>query len=76
MNTISEQWQSFSSVLPAGAGKIQRQEVRRAFYAGAKAVLNLSAVIADQSEDAGVQMLEGLHEECRRFFQHVQEGKA
>lgn len=74
MNTIAEQWAIFEMlVMPKDASPVQRQEMRRAFYAGAEAMLRLQYVACDKgvSENGGVMMLEGWHDECRRFAQQV-----
>jgi hypothetical protein len=79
MNTILEQWESFSAMaLPLDAPPIQRQEMRRAFYAGAEAMARIQFSVGDRamSEDAGVQVLEGCHDELRGFARRVVEGKA
>ena len=77
--TIAGLWASYSSsVLPASAGEIQRQETRRAFYAGASGLLGIMSGIGepDVSEDAGVAVMEGLHQEATAFAQDVIEGRA
>lgn len=79
MNTITEQWALFeSSVMPKDAPPIQRQEMRRAFYSGAEAMLRIQHAIASGtvSEDAGVAILQGLHEELHGFAWMVATGKA
>lgn len=79
MNTIAEQWASFeAAVMPASAGPVQRQEMRRAFYAGFEGALRIAWNIGDESvsEDGGVAILEGLHEECRMFAAQVGRGEA
>ncbi len=79
MNTIQEQWELFAAlVVPKDAPPIQRQETRRAFYAGAEAMARIQFAVGDKamSEDAGVQVLEGCHDELRRFAQQMKEGKA
>jgi hypothetical protein len=79
MRTIADQWALFEKlVIPANAPPIQRQEMRRAFYAGAEALLGLQMEIGDGSitEEAGVAIIEGWHDECRRFAAMVAEGKA
>lgn len=55
---------------------MQRQETRRAFFAGASAMLNLQMEMAELSEDAAVAVLNGLHEEAGSFAVMVMEGKA
>ena len=70
MNSIQQQWALFqSTVVPGNAPAIQRSEMRLAFYGGAEAVLRIlwNTSGKETSEDAGVAILEGLHEECRRF---------
>ena len=79
MNTIAEQWASFEVlVMPQDAPAVQRQEMRRAFYSGAEAMLRLQYTVGgnDVSENAGVMMLEGWHDECSLFAQQVASGDA
>ena len=79
MNTIADQWAAFEVlVMPKDAPPVQRQEMRRAFYAGAEAMLRLQHAATEPgiSENAGVMMLEGWHDECRRFAQQVSQGLA
>ena len=79
MRTIAEQWADFERlVLPRTAGAVQRQETRRAFYAGAQAALTVSVEIADAdlSDEAGAAVLEGLHDECQRFAGEIAAGRA
>ena len=79
MRTIADQWADFERlVLPKSAGAVQRQETRRAFYAGAQAALTVAIQIADAdpSDEAGAAMLEGLHDECRRFGEEIAAGRA
>jgi hypothetical protein len=79
LRTIAQHWAAFERlVLPADCGPVQRQEMRRAFYCGAHAVLTITLEIssAEVSEDAGAAILEGLHDECRRFATDVQERRA
>ena len=79
MNTIAEQWGLFEkAVIPIDAPAIQRQEMRRAFYGGAAALLRLQWVVGDGAigEDAGVAIIEGWHDECLRFAEDVSKGRA
>lgn len=79
MDTIAAFWESYRrEVLPADAPDIQVQECRRAFYAGAKAVVAIVTEIGDDSvtEDQGLDILTGLHEECRTFVADVMRGRA
>jgi len=77
MNTIQQQWETFSDLcMPKDAPEIQTQEMRRSFYAGAEGMIQLLYTTFEVSEDAGVAMIEGWHEECRQFSQQVAQGKA
>lgn len=79
MNTIQQEWESFrDEVIPDDAPNIQIIEMRRAFYAGAQAVLNLQIAITgpEISEDAGAAIIEGWHDELRIFADQVRKGKA
>ena len=77
MNTVQEQWAMFETlVMPKNAHATQRQEMRRAFYSGVEATLRLQHAMGDVSDDAGVAMIEGWHDECRRFAQQVAIGAA
>lgn len=72
MNTISilDAWTDFENdVIPLDAPPIQHIEMRRAFYAGAIAILQFTKKIADiPDEREGMQMLERLHVEKRAFM--------
>ena len=53
MKTIFEEWHSYErDVVPANAPNVQREECRRAFYAGAMAsfTLTLEAVAHDDDD--------------------------
>lgn len=74
MNTIQEQWAQFRTlVVPKNAPPVQVSEMRMAFYAGVEAMLRIQFAISDDSisEDSGVAMLEGIHDECRRFASEI-----
>lgn len=75
--TIAAQWVNFSlAILPADASQVQRTEMRKAFYAGAAAMLGECGAIADLSDDAGVAVLEGLHQEVLLFTAEMVAGGA
>jgi hypothetical protein len=75
---IKEEWNSFDKdVVPAGAHHVQRQEMKRAFYAGAHAILCQVRAIGEDdavSELDGVRILEGLWQESLRFKESVLRG--
>lgn len=61
-NTIAEQWAAFEAlVMPKDAPPVQRQEMRRAFYSGAEAMLRLQYAAGDPSvsEEGGVLLPDG-----------------
>lgn len=80
MNTIAEQWELLErAVMLKDAPPVQRQEMRRAFYSGAGAILHMQWSISGDksiSEDAAVAIMEGWHDECQRFAQQVAAGAA
>ena len=77
MNTIQSFWESFSKdVIPEDAPEVQRKEMKRSFYAGCYTVLQITYGIGDEavSEEAGIQMLETLHQESRIFLDRIGRG--
>lgn len=80
MKTIAEQWADFESVvIPRSAGGAQRQEMRRAFYAGFHSALECALQAADESgddDDLGARMLQSLRDECKKFAVAVVAGRA
>ena len=73
MNKIQEQWFMLEKfVVPETAPEIQRQEMRRAFYAGMMRLQWNKSI----SEDAGVAILEGCREETKTFATQVKNGDA
>ena len=77
-NTIGDVWAIYdAATLAKDAGPVQRQECRRAFYAGAAAALELFIQIADPGfeEDAGVARLEAMQRELVRFAGGLETGR-
>jgi len=69
MNTIQSGWEGFeNAVVPKNAPMIQRNEMRKAFYAGALHLLVLTGDIAELNEDAAIAVLQHLHEEAVNFL--------
>lgn len=78
MKTIFSEWQSFErDVVPAAAPAIQREEMRRAFYAGAQAMYALVMVeaVAPDNEDDCEANLEALQQELAAFPTDLREAK-
>jgi hypothetical protein len=79
MRTIAALWESYSrEVIPAAANDIQRQEMRRAFYAGAGSMMGLVYDLGEDSisEDAGIAVMQGLVDEAHAFSAAVVAGQA
>ena len=77
---MAEQWDSFArAVLPKDAPAVQRQEMRRAFYAGAQGILHgVIAAFAPESEptDEDLQVMANLEIELSEFAESVKKGRA
>lgn len=69
MNTIQQQWDLFKLLIPLDASPVQVEETKTAFYAGAQAILTMQYAMScrEVSDDAGVHMIQGWHEECSDF---------
>jgi len=70
MRTIQQLWQGFKDgTMPKDAGPIQIQEERRAFYAGALAILTSVAALGDDdiSEDQACKIMEDFEQELKDF---------
>jgi hypothetical protein len=67
-NMIQQCWLDFRmKVISPGAPDIQVREMRLAFYAGFKSMLDLNMKLAELDEHRAVCLLEQLHQEARRF---------
>jgi hypothetical protein len=77
---MAEQWDSFArEVLPLNAPAVQRQEMRRAFYAGAQGILfGVIAALAPESEPTAedLQVMQNLQAELSDFAELVKAGRA
>ena len=77
---MTEQWDSYDlKVVPAAAGNAQRQETRRAFYAGAQALMGIvmnSLSLDSEPTDEDVAVMEDLDAELREFVAKVKAGQA
>lgn len=70
-------WMMFEvQVMPPGTPPIQRKEMRRAFYAGAHAMLEECVSAAALDEDAAVEALRRLNNEAAAFGAKVLAGGA
>lgn len=77
---IADVWAGYAErVLPAEAGPSQTRETRRAFYAGADALLRAVMVALEPGSDAtesDVTLMEGIDDELKAFARDVQAGRA
>lgn len=68
VTTIAQEWECFRfRVIAADAAPIQRREMRLAFYAGFKSMLDLNLVIGAMPEALAIMALCALAEESRLF---------
>lgn len=78
--SLAEEWDEFArQVMPKDAPKVQRVEMRRAWYAGAAAMLGLvsGGLDADREPtDLDVAYLESIHQELIAFSRDIARGKA
>lgn len=75
MKTLFEEWQSFErAVVPVAAPPVQREEMRRAFYAGASVMLTLVlAAVAPENEDDCEANLQALEDEVNSILTDMRE---
>lgn len=77
---MAEQWSEFSIVLKLkDFPEDQRREMRRAFYAGAQAILfKIIQVLAPEAEptEDDLQMMSDLHQELQDFAKLISQGRA
>ena len=77
---MAKLWESFSvAILPKGCGRIQRWEMRRAFYAGAQSILTeIMGILTDGTEptEADLEIMHGIQEEFDDFVSDMLNGRA
>lgn len=77
--TIKDKWNGYlESVVPATASIAQVTETRRAFYAGALAVMFINSRIGepDVTENEGCQAMDNAMAEIEEFLQLLRENRA
>ena len=80
---MAEQWNEFARVaIPVGASRVQRKDIRRAFYAGGNAMLaHIVGAFPSPAADAETKaerkrLMEGLFEELTEFGEAIKAGRA
>ncbi len=79
MGIFGEAYDSYAKMIPADADTIQRQETRRAFYAGGTALLHaiMSALTSDEEPtEQDLQTMDAIQAELDDFLRDVTEGRA
>lgn len=75
LKSIEDEWVGFSGMIFAkmNPSPVQVEEMKRAFFAGAWAILCAAARIGepDISEDEGVQFFEARQAEGRKFYREL-----
>ncbi|MBN9462268.1 MAG: hypothetical protein J0H00_13730 [Burkholderiales bacterium] len=76
--TVLEMWQDFERcVMSPGIGQIQRQEMRRAFYAGAMAAfVNIVQISSSGDQAVATAELRALVRESEQYVRDLRDGKA
>ena len=65
-------WQKFEQQSLVDAPLQQKVEMQKAFYMGASALLSVLKTIPDDaSEEAGVEVFEGLDQECKAYLEQA-----
>jgi hypothetical protein len=77
---MAEQWDQYArGVLPANCSPVQKQEMRRAFYTGAQAILwAIIGAFSPESEPTAedLKVMEDVDQELRDFAEAVRQGRA
>lgn len=77
MNTIHDKWVEFENkVVPANAGPAQRKEMKKSFYAGIYAYMQLQLANSEVTEEVGVALLQGWEAEIVEFALRMQKEEA
>lgn len=71
LDRVRKMWLQFEASTLQGCPKMQRDEMRKAFYMGAYTLLNhLSNDIDDEtSEEDGAEIFQSVLDECTQFFE-------
>jgi hypothetical protein len=68
MKSIEERWREFSAhVIPRDAPLIQYHEMRKAFYAGFKSMLDVDEELTRMTDEAAIILLDKYYRESQSF---------
>ena len=74
---IDDRWKNYRlKVIPLDAPELQAIECRRAYYAGAQAVIDIALGLTTGSQQAAAKQMRDLKEEVLRFKAQVVGGRA
>ncbi len=79
MKQIQSEWLSYRACLPANIGAVQLSETRRAFYAGATAMLStilLHLTPGTEPAEDDLRMMDEIQAELREFQKAVERREA
>ena len=72
MKTIDGMWKDYlERVVPKGAGSIQVEETRKAFYTGVAALMGIFNQIGGQSDNDIRQAIQRLNNEIHAFLEDI-----
>lgn len=78
LQSVEQMWKNFSdAVVPHDAGLVQRREMMKCFYAGARAMLSEvgEALAGEIPNMKAIKYVEGIEHELRAFNKRQLEGK-
>jgi ketopantoate reductase len=65
-------WQEFEKLSLTGAPRMQREEMKKAFYMGAATLLAILEAIPDEaSEEEGAAIFEEAYQECKAYLEQA-----
>lgn len=78
---LAREWAAFARAVldPINAPQMQRQEMRRAWYAGAATLFDVMTNLAgpgEEDDEVGAARVEQVHQELRRYARALMSGQA
>lgn len=70
-NIINAMWNDYATTSLKGVAKLQHDEMKKAFYTGCAALLDLQkSIIANTTLEEGADMLNSMEDEIINFFKY------